>query len=194
MNLLRYGLPYGKKRDNVWAAIYGGDNMDFVNDPYARAERTHRLMEKYGGERRDRVSVEIIGGNPILLDTRFDGAQVRIVDQEALPHRLAPSLSRLRDVSDSWLDRLSQVHRRQGNIINALEGAERLTRSLRGRAIACTGTKYLTHRISNLVLDALQKVANFPGDADGVVQERLFEVAGMEIHRLLVVASCRRAA
>ena len=164
--------------------------MEDQNGFQWECERAHRIIEKFGGVRRDRVFVQIVGGQSVLFETRFDGERVVVLDSEILPARLASMLDRLRLQNDAWLERVAHSHRRHANVVWALELIERLVRGLRNHALACRGTKYLAHSVVNVIIGAAQRVANYPGEIDGVDLDRILGDAALEIHQRLLAAKC----
>ena len=154
-------------------------------------ERAHRIIEKFGGPRRQRVFADQIAGEPAIFTTSFDGDYLRIVEFEPLPVRLAGPLLRLAAMRDAWLDLLPHAYPvRQHNIIVALDYMQRLVEMLRKRALQCKGTHYLLMTIVDIIAHATQRIANHPTKVDGVIEDQIFAEAGLHISTLLRVAGC----
>lgn len=155
-------------------------------------ERAHRIIERAGGPRRQRVFADQVAGEPAIFTTSFDGENLIIDDFEPLPDRLAGPLCRLAGMREQWLDLLPHsLPLRQHNILLALEQMERFVGVLRRRALSCKGTRYLLISIVDVIAHAAQQIANHPFSADGVVEDEVFATAGLRITNLLRAAGCR---
>lgn len=158
-------------------------------------ERAHRVIEKFGGARQQRVFADQIAGEPAIFTTSFDGERLRIDEAEGLPDRLAGPLVRLAAMREAWLDILPHAcPRRQHNIIVGLDYMQRLVEMLRRRALHCKGTRYLLISIVDTIAEAVQRISNYPSRVDGVVEDQVFAEAGMRISILLRAAGCSRQA
>lgn len=154
-------------------------------------ERTHRMMERFGGERRHRNLIEMIGGEPAIYKTSFDGDFMRVVDHEFLRPGLAGPIDRLIFTREYWLDRLPlQSATRTHNILVALENLERMIGALRNRALRCRGTNYVVHRVADIVAGTTQQIANMHFKIDGVSEDEIFAKGGLQINDLLLSAGC----
>lgn len=160
-------------------------------DAYWEMERAHRIIELYGGERRERVFIHLQAGIPIVFHTMFDGEKLCVVHSKPLPSRLSGSLDQLIVVRDIWLNKLEhECLRRQHNIIMSLEIAERLIRAMMSRALVCTGSRYTVHYAVSLIVGAMQQVANLPVIAEGIHLHAVMADTGRRINDLLRAAGC----
>lgn len=163
-------------------------------DALWKMERTHRIIERFGGQRRDRAFVEVVSGEPGIFVTGFDGERMCIRSVEFLPSRLIGGLSRLASIRESWIDILPhQSSTRRHNIITALENLERLVSSISQRALHCKGSRYTVFSAVDIMIDAVQRIANFPEKVDGVAEDAVFEKAALRIWDLLRSAGCAHA-
>jgi hypothetical protein len=160
-------------------------------DAYFRMERAHRIFEKYGGERRKRVFVEVQAGVPIFFETSFDGDNLRVHDSEVLPTRFAGPLRPLCELVEIWIDKVpNQNARRAYNIVVANEVLERLVRSIKGRALSCSGTHYIMTTAVGIMSGVLHKIGNLPHRATGTDVDAVMADAGLRINDLLMAAGC----
>lgn len=160
-------------------------------ESYWRMERAHRIIERHGGERQERVFVECVAGVPMIATTSFDGDRLKIVKHEFLPDSLATPLGRIASIRETWLDVLErECPRRQHNIIAALNYMEKLVAMLRERALHCMGSRYTVICVSNIIIGAVRQIANLSYRADGVFEDQVFGEAALQITSVLRAAGC----
>lgn len=160
---------------------------------YVKMGQAHSIIEEHGGERRERVFAEMQAGVPILYTTEFDGENLRVKDQEVLPARLAGPMMTLCEVRDHWLAMIYvECPRRSHNIAMGLETLERLLSAIKGRAIGCTGTRYVITTIANILSGTMYRLANLSHYADGTDVDAELSAAGLRINDLLRAAGCKQ--
>lgn len=164
-------------------------------DAYWEMVRAHRIIELYGGVRRERIFAQPQAGIHILFYTSFDGERLRISDSKPLPPRLAGPLDQLIFVRDMWLNKLeSEGHRRRHNIVMGIEVGERLMRAMASKALVCSGSRYTVQYAVSLIIGAIQNIANLPVLAEGTHLHVIMADTGIRINDLLRAAGCAESA
>ncbi len=157
-------------------------------------QRIHVIMEMHGDQRRDRPLPLSIGGEPVIVDTNFDGTFARIKGNPlVLPRRMVEPIRLLKAQQELWLDRLGKSPWRTSHVIAAELAVERIVRHFMPNASVCRGSSYLLKRIVIELGHAAHSIAVDQRSSAALAADEHMAEASARIKVLIASANCQAA-